>query len=158
MRSNNPSFLLCVLLIICAAALHADASQEDQLRKFIRSRRDSRSDKGTFKVSNIGHRVGSGLQSTRFSDSEQSALKAADKITALPGQPDDVDFDQYSGYVTVDERNGRALFYYFVEAPQDASTKPLLLWLNGGRKLYTYEHISSLNFGRADGHTEFEPN
>jgi len=127
MRSNNASSLFYALLIICAAALQADASQEDQLRKFIRSRRDSRSDKGTFKVSNIGHRV-----STRFSDSEQSALKAADKITALPGQPDDVDFDQYSGYVTVGEENGRALFYYFVEAPQDASTKPLLLWLNGG--------------------------
>jgi len=131
MRSNNASSLFCVLLIICAAALHADASQEDQLRKFIRSRRDSRSDKGTFKVSNIGHRV-----STRFSDSEQSALKAADKITALPGQPDDVDFDQYSGYVTVGEENGRALFYYFVEAPQDASTKPLLLWLNGGTYIF----------------------
>jgi len=131
MRSNNVSSLFYALLIICAAALHADASQEDQLRKFIRSRRDSRSDKGTFKVSNIGHRV-----STRFSDSEQSALKAADKITALPGQPDDVDFDQYSGYVTVDKENGRALFYYFVEAPQDASTKPLLLWLNGGTYIF----------------------
>ena len=138
MRSNNASSLFCVLLIICAAALHADASQEDQLRKFIRSRRDSRSDKGTFKVSNIGHRVASGLLSTRFSDSgEQSALKAADKITALPGQPDDVDFDQYSGYVTVDKENGRALFYYFVEAPQDASTKPLLLWLNGGTYIFS---------------------
>ena len=132
MRSNNVSSLFYALLIICAAALHADASQEDQLRKFIRSRRDSRSDKGTFKVSNIGHRV-----STRFSDSEQSALKAADKITALPGQPDDVDFDQYSGYVTVDKENGRALFYYFVEAPQDASTKPLLLWLNGGTYIFS---------------------
>jgi len=104
MRSNNASSLFYALLIICAAALHADASQEDQLRKFIRSRRDSRSDKGTFKVSNIGHRV-----STRFSDSEQSAPKAADKITALPGQPEGVDFDQYGGYVTVDKENGRAL-------------------------------------------------
>jgi len=132
MRSNNVSSLFYALLIICAAALHADASQENQLRKFIRSRRDSRSDKGTFKVSNIGHRVASSLLSTSYSDSEQSALKAADKITALPGQPEGVDFDQYAGYVTVDEENGRALFYYFVEAPQDASTKPLLLWLNGG--------------------------
>jgi len=137
MRSNNASSLFYALLIICAAALHADASQEDQLRKFIRSRRDSRSDKGTFKVSNIGHRVASSLLSTRFSDSEPSALKAADKITALPGQPDDVDFDQYSGYVTVDKENGRALFYYFVEAPQDASTKPLLLWLNGGTYIFS---------------------
>jgi serine carboxypeptidase-like clade 2 len=149
MRSNKnaSSLILYVLLfVICAAALHADASQEDQLRKFIRSRRDSRrsSDQGSFKVSNyIRHRVASSLLSTSSSDSEQSALKAADKITALPGQPDGVDFDQYSGYVTVDERNGRALFYYFVEAPQDASTKPLLLWLNGGTitKLYIYIYI-----------------
>jgi len=133
MRSNNASSLLYVLLIICAAALHSDASQqEEQLRKFIRSRRDSRSNKNTFRVNKLGNRVASSLLSTSYSDSEQSALKAADKITALPGQPDGVGFDQYSGYVTVDEKNGRALFYYFVEAPQDASTKPLLLWLNGG--------------------------
>jgi len=47
--------------------------------------------------------------------------------------------------VTVDERNGRALFYYFVEAPQGASTKPLLLWLNGGEQdniLLQYLHSS----------------
>lgn len=48
---------------------------------------------------------------------------------ALPGQPEGVDFDQYGGYVIVDEENGRALFYYLVES---ASEKPLLLWLNGG--------------------------
>ena len=137
MVGNNTvaSLFYYSLLIICAAAWHADASQADRLREFIRSRRNSPSDgKGTFGVANIGHSVASSLLSTRsYSDSEQSALKAADKITALPGQPDGgVDFDQYAGYVTVDEKNGRALFYYLVEAPQDASAKPLLLWLNGG--------------------------
>ena len=134
MRNNATASLFYFLLIICAAALHADASQEDRLREFIRSRRNAPSDnKGSFKVNDIlSHRVASSLLSTSYSDSEQSALKAADKITALPGQPEGVDFDQYAGYVTVDEENGRALFYYFVEAPQDASTKPLLLWLNGG--------------------------
>ena len=134
-NNNNTASLFYFLLIICFAALHADASpsQADRLREFIRSRRNAPSDnKSTFKVSNIGHRVASSLLSTSYSDSEQSALKAADKITALPGQPAGVDFDQYGGYVTVDEENGRALFYYFVEAPQDASTKPLLLWLNRG--------------------------
>ncbi|KAL9679694.1 hypothetical protein QQ045_017560 [Rhodiola kirilowii] len=55
-----------------------------------------------------------------------------DKIVSLPGQPEGVDFDQYAGYVTIDEQVGKALFYYFVESPQDSSTKPLLLWLNGG--------------------------
>ncbi|KAL5658507.1 hypothetical protein ACJX0J_031670, partial [Zea mays] len=142
MRSNN--LLYVSLLIVCAAALQlqlhlrADASQEgDQLKKFIRSRRDSSTrsridDKGAFKVSN--NVVGGLLRAGGYSGSEQSALmKAGDKIAALPGQPDGgVDFDQYSGYVTVDEKNGRALFYYLAEAPRGAASKPLLLWLNGG--------------------------
>ncbi|XP_027171543.1 serine carboxypeptidase II-3-like [Coffea eugenioides] len=61
----------------------------------------------------------------------QDGLKAADKITALPGEPKGVNFDQYSGYVTVDPKAGRSLFYYFAES-QNSSTKPLVLWLNGG--------------------------
>ncbi|XP_020586813.1 serine carboxypeptidase II-3-like [Phalaenopsis equestris] len=64
--------------------------------------------------------------------SPQEGLREADKIEKLPGQPEDVKFDQYSGYVTVDPMKGRALFYYFVEAPQDSGSKPLVLWLNGG--------------------------
>nr|DAD47316.1 TPA_asm: hypothetical protein HUJ06_017253 [Nelumbo nucifera] len=48
----------------------------------------------------------------------------------LPRQLSD-NFNQYGGYVTVDGSAGRALFYYFVEAP-DAMSKPLVLWLNGG--------------------------
>ncbi|CAN6210961.1 unnamed protein product [Urochloa humidicola] len=58
--------------------------------------------------------------------------KEADRIVALPGQPPRVNFEQYAGYVTVDEEHGRALFYYFVESPYDAASKPLVLWLNGG--------------------------
>ncbi|KAF5190342.1 Carboxypeptidase [Thalictrum thalictroides] len=61
----------------------------------------------------------------------QDGLQAADKIVSLPGQPR-VHFNQYSGYVTVDGKAGRALFYYFVEATKFPSTKPLVLWLNGG--------------------------
>lgn len=61
----------------------------------------------------------------------QEGLKEADKISDLPGQPQ-VSFSQYSGYVTVDPNAGRALFYWLTEA-QDASTKPLVLWLNGGK-------------------------
>ncbi|GAB2272026.1 Serine carboxypeptidase-like 45 [Dionaea muscipula] len=54
-----------------------------------------------------------------------------DKIFMLPGQPQ-VGFQQYSGYVTVDDRKHKALFYYFVEAEVDPASKPLVLWLNGG--------------------------
>ncbi|KAK6143531.1 hypothetical protein DH2020_023879 [Rehmannia glutinosa] len=60
----------------------------------------------------------------------QKGLKEADRVISLPGQPE-VSFSQYSGYVTVDPNAGRALFYYFAES-QDSSTKPLVLWLNGG--------------------------
>ncbi|KAL4271578.1 hypothetical protein GQ457_13G020080 [Hibiscus cannabinus] len=59
-------------------------------------------------------------------------LMQGDKINTLPGQPEGVDFDQYAGYVTVDPIAHRALFYYFVESPENSSGKPLVLWLNGG--------------------------
>ncbi|KAJ9552065.1 hypothetical protein OSB04_016110 [Centaurea solstitialis] len=62
----------------------------------------------------------------------QEGLAELDKISELPGQPEGVDFNQYSGYVTVNQDAGRALFYYFVESPKDSSNKPLVLWLNGG--------------------------
>ncbi|XP_040378546.1 serine carboxypeptidase 1-like [Oryza brachyantha] len=58
--------------------------------------------------------------------------KEADKISALPGQPPDLKLQQYSGYINVNQTNGKSLFYYFVEASADADQKPLVLWLNGG--------------------------
>lgn len=62
-------------------------------------------------------------------------LREQDKIISMPGQTEVVEFDQYAGYVTVDAKAGRALFYYFVETPQDPLNKPLVLWLNGGMLL-----------------------
>nr|XP_043625817.1 serine carboxypeptidase-like 40 [Erigeron canadensis] len=61
----------------------------------------------------------------------QEGLKNKDKIHKFPGQPY-VRFDQYGGYVTIDESDGRALYYYFVEAVKAKESLPLLLWLNGG--------------------------
>ncbi|CDY51660.1 BnaC03g66990D [Brassica napus] len=52
-------------------------------------------------------------------------------VVRLPGQPK-VLFRQYAGYVEVDSKTGRSLFYYFVEAATQPETKPLTLWLNGG--------------------------
>lgn len=62
---------------------------------------------------------------------DQDGLKGKDLIDKLPGQPL-VRFDQYGGYVTVDQKAGRAFYYYFTEAYENKQNLPLVLWLNGG--------------------------
>ncbi|KAF3451648.1 hypothetical protein FNV43_RR07743 [Rhamnella rubrinervis] len=42
-----------------------------------------------------------------------------------------VNFQQYAGYVKVNESHERALFYWFYEAASNLDQKPLVLWLNG---------------------------
>ncbi|XP_026394481.1 serine carboxypeptidase II-3-like [Papaver somniferum] len=88
----------------------------------------------------------------------QDGLKEADKIDALPGQPEqEVSFDQYSGYVTVDAGHGRALFYYFAESPQNSSTNPPVLWLNGGPGCSSFGNGAMMELGpfrvNSDGET-----
>ncbi|TQD77944.1 hypothetical protein C1H46_036477 [Malus baccata] len=73
-----------------------------------------------------------------------------DRITGLPGQPP-VGFQQYSGYVTVDEKKQKALFYYLAEAEIDPASKPLVLWLNGG------PGCSSLGVGAFSENGPFRP-
>lgn len=69
-----------------------------------------------------------------------------DKITVLPGQPTNVDFNQYSGYVTVNQQAGRALFYWLIESPasRKPESRPLILWLSGG------PGCSSVAYGAAE--------
>ncbi|MQL71977.1 hypothetical protein Taro_004290, partial [Colocasia esculenta] len=127
--------LLALLPVLAAVGSHAAPStakrmmrQGDALRKLIlhpanmKKKASSEAADGEASVfsANLASRV-----------MAQDGLKEKDKIMKLPGQPDGVDFDQYGGYVTVNEQAGRALYYYFAEAP-DAASKPLLLWLNGG--------------------------
>ncbi|KAM2035706.1 hypothetical protein TB2_038019 [Malus domestica] len=72
------------------------------------------------------------------------------KITRLPGQPH-VGFQQFSGYITVDDHNHKALFYYFAEADINPASKPLVLWLNGG------PGCSSLGVGAFSENGPFRP-
>ncbi|OMP06724.1 Peptidase S10, serine carboxypeptidase [Corchorus olitorius] len=60
-----------------------------------------------------------------------TTTRKEDLVVKLPGQPP-VGFKQYAGYVDVDHKAGRSLFYYFVEADHHPHNKPLTLWLNGG--------------------------
>ncbi|KAG0611698.1 hypothetical protein M758_7G159200 [Ceratodon purpureus] len=71
------------------------------------------------------------LASPALAASYEGGEYEADRILSLPGQPT-VDFDMYAGYITVNERAGRAHFYYFVEAEEDPENKPLVFWFNGG--------------------------
>ncbi|XP_057719702.1 serine carboxypeptidase-like 31 [Arachis stenosperma] len=68
----------------------------------------------------------------------------SDVVRGLPGQPA-MDFEHYAGYVTVNETNGRALFYWFFEAITNPDDKPLVLWLNGG------PGCSSVGYGATQG-------
>ncbi|XP_018812409.1 serine carboxypeptidase-like 45 isoform X1 [Juglans regia] len=79
-----------------------------------------------------------------------NSVAGDDKIVSLPGQPR-VSFQQYAGYITIDEKQQRALFYYFVEAETEPASKPLVLWLNGG------PGCSSVGAGAFCEHGPFKP-
>ncbi|KAM0881647.1 hypothetical protein ACQ4PT_032809 [Festuca glaucescens] len=138
---NTP---LCFFLLICVAAWHADASQQAQLREFILSRRSS---SNSVYEPRVGTAATNSLRAESFSVTDQTSLKDVDMIAALPGQPNGVSFSQYSGYVTVDENNGRALFYYLVEAATDPAAKPLVLWLNGGPGCSSFGYGAMIELG-----------
>ncbi|WCJ35374.1 Serine carboxypeptidase 1 [Euphorbia peplus] len=125
------SVLLLLLLASC------EANQISRLREFIKFHRLNSASSSQQRVEeDVGTYYN--FESSIYS---QDGLMEADKIATLPGQPKGVDFDQYAGYVTVDPNHGRALFYYFVESSLNSSTKPLVLWLNGG------PGCSSLGYG-----------
>lgn len=78
-----------------------------------------------------------------FSNAAFPKAQEYDRVINLPGQPTSPNISQFSGYVTVNEDHGRALFYWFFEAQSEPQSKPLLLWLNGG------PGCSSIGYGAA---------
>ncbi|KAF8043684.1 hypothetical protein BT93_A1869 [Corymbia citriodora subsp. variegata] len=91
-----------------------------------------------------------GVMTQICSSSTLNTISDADKIVSLPGQPK-VSFGQYAGYIAVDEKQQRALFYYFAEAEANPASKPLVLWLNGG------PGCSSVGVGAFSEHGPFKP-
>uniref|UniRef100_A0A453GF81 Carboxypeptidase n=2 Tax=Aegilops tauschii subsp. strangulata TaxID=200361 RepID=A0A453GF81_AEGTS len=70
------------------------------------------------------------------------------EVTGLPGFDGALPSKHYAGYVTVDEKHGRNLFYYAVESERDPAKDPVVLWLNGGPGCssfdgFVYEHGAS---------------
>ncbi|KAL6650046.1 hypothetical protein ACP70R_014270 [Stipagrostis hirtigluma subsp. patula] len=81
-------------------------------------------------------------------------LQVKDRIISMPGQMEVPEFNQYAGYVTVDAKAGRALFYYFVEALQDPPNQPLVLWLNGGPGCSSFGAGAMLELGPFSVHSD----
>ncbi|GKC85504.1 serine carboxypeptidase 24-like protein [Tanacetum coccineum] len=76
-----------------------------------------------------------------------------DRIIALPGQPK-VEFLQFSGYVTVHKKHGRALFYWLTEAATHNPQKSNRQRQNG---VATREHHPIMGFAAIYGlHTREE--
>ncbi|GAU46151.1 hypothetical protein TSUD_401550 [Trifolium subterraneum] len=133
------SLYVCLLLNLSLLVIfpYSKASQADRLDKLIHSR----TSQNPPKTLSWEDTLNTYSSSSAAYVAPQEGLRQADKIVTLPGQPYGVNFDQYSGYVTVDHETGRQLFYYFVESSYSPSTKPLVLWLNGG------PGCSSLGYG-----------
>ncbi|KAL5706189.1 hypothetical protein ACHQM5_024390 [Ranunculus cassubicifolius] len=121
MKTN---FIISLLYLLYFAALQVHGRQDDALTTLFNAKFKQKSEIDTNSYKEI--RV---IDETRVVP--QEGLKKNDKIEKLPGQPN-VKFSQYGGYVNVDEKAGRALYYYFAEADHLKQSKPLLLWLNGG--------------------------
>ncbi|KAF8410023.1 hypothetical protein HHK36_002543 [Tetracentron sinense] len=131
------SLIFSWLILSCCLMAFNDANQIGSLDRLIKSRTSEKPplDESWGKLDAIDQEY------SPVYIEPQDGLMEDDKIDVLPGQPQGVDFDQYAGYITVDPTAGRALFYYFVESPQNSSTNPLVLWLNGG------PGCSSLGYG-----------
>ncbi|KAB1226526.1 Serine carboxypeptidase-like 20 [Morella rubra] len=83
----------------------------------------------------------------------QSAPQSA-LVTEIPGLTATLPSKHYSGYVTIDQSNGKNLFYYFVESERNPTEDPVVLWLNGGPGCssfdgFVYEH-GPFNFEPAE--------
>ncbi|XP_031270975.1 serine carboxypeptidase-like 40 isoform X2 [Pistacia vera] len=148
-------FSKLLLLSLLASLNFIEANQADNLQRLIKSKRWRNSfQANSQEESSVKHEYSPVYIGT------QDGSMELDKITTLPGQPNGINFSQYSGYVTVDPQAGRALFYYFVESPQNSSTKPLVLWLNGGPGCSSFGYGAMTELGpfrvNSDGKTLFQ--
>ncbi|XP_076902395.1 serine carboxypeptidase 1-like [Bidens hawaiensis] len=76
-------------------------------------------------------------------------------VSQLPGFNGTLPSKHYAGYVTIDEKHGKKLYYYFVLSERNPCQDPVVLWLNGGPGCssldgFVYEH-GPFNFEKTRG-------
>jgi len=76
--------------------------------------------------------------------SAQAAVQS-DRLTSFPGVGQLPDFAIYSGYLTLNENTGKAIYYLFAESQNDPKSDPVVLWLNGGPGCSSVEGFLSEN-------------
>ncbi|CAN1257958.1 Serine carboxypeptidase-like 46 [Linum perenne] len=89
------------------------------------------------------------MASSLSMESVSRAAAVADRIQRLPGQPGEAGFEQFSGYITVDEVLQSRLFYYFAEAQTESASRPLVLLLG--------DQLECSNLGGFSGNGPFSP-
>lgn len=150
MRTGFPFFFL--YLYLCFTPLGGHSRQEDALSHLFDAKlmRNVGIDKNFYDELKV-------IDRARVLP--QDGLKETDRIEKLPGQPH-VEFTQYGGYITVDDKSGRAFYYYFTEAESTNHSRPLLLWLNGGPGCSSLAYGAMEELGpfrvHSDGKTLFE--
>ncbi|KAM7472547.1 hypothetical protein LguiA_010730 [Lonicera macranthoides] len=122
-------FLLSFFLFLSPSIVHSHGKkQSEALDNFYKAKLIDKSYNINTSSSHFEAVFNKGVQVQALS---QKGMKEKDRIKKLPGQPH-VKFEQYGGYVTINETAGRAFYYYFAEAQHNKKSLPLLLWLNGG--------------------------
>lgn len=129
------NFFILLILMLHSLNLNYGATTIDQAGLLTAFRRTKMESPGKYSIdekwlNNVSFEV---EEETTTRNMEDDLIKKG-----LPGQPFPVKFKQYAGYISVDKSTGRSLFYYFTEAFNDPSSKPLILWLNGGKFFESY--------------------
>ncbi|PPS04807.1 hypothetical protein GOBAR_AA15855 [Gossypium barbadense] len=147
------TWMLLFMCLLGHLIIYGEANEAEALDNFLKSRLSKKPSPVVHSWAWLNEKTGNIYPN--YIQPQDGSMET-DKIGALPGQPNGVDFNHYSGYVTVDSKAGRALFYYFVESPDNSSTNPLVLWLNGVANIIFLESPARVGFSYSNTSSDYQ--